>query len=1140
MGKPREKAELLAELLDRAGYETTVYQYNRGLGAERFTQLFFSQPDTEYNPAITEEQAQHWSDVIPPGDVTIRTVDDDGAEGAELASEIRRNLPTETPSAYSFRVNNGGSAVPLVGFHDPETSDQSVESETVPHPDDRFADLFHLNEQFGSVTNPDAIEAISPADETTVTVSLQAATMDAPNDRETLVSKQYDASTLVGRQLNVELLPALSPFDYPNIRFTDINRFVPSLTVQDPHGSQSDLASHTVTDNPVEMTGERLVFDYDGSIRKGDQILFEDDAVDLVVTGPDGSEHVVEPVRAKQSVRNYFYDGQAARRWSSHTPDDLEREDAVVSFFYQNVDTGRLSLVTLCGKKNSETDGGAAAIRIEGLGDTETEWLVQDGDPVKDRDDRDYFTTTNGEIADPEAAGWKWGNGNDGGALGPIDTPFSADITLPTTVPYGNEQLDRSGVDRWLLFDGADTDQPIELTPVASGDEPTATFESRGTVDGDATTVSQPEPSPAVSEVADIELEADVGGYPAVELRLDPVDENGETVTDVRGADFSVTEDGTPVGAQVKRSSDAPTVSVYYDTSLSVILAGFYPGDDNRQRFRERLREDIKAVNEGASVEFTAVGSDSWASMAEAARDDGNVIMYISDTDGYGNSGTEAQRTAIEQGPPAIMLTTDGNRYDVADEMASLSGGRAIGGSSSEQVREILPEYLNNLDLKSYGLGYRTPVPGEAGSQRTVRVEMRGGDASSEVTYTIPGETVDPRTETGLCGLYLSMNVSSPDSEVGIQNSFRTLAGYDPQLDSEPTADDITAVKATAFGQTVLSFESAGVPLSVRLADEAAGRLTLEPLLRTSLGSADKDELDNTLKEGVGMINPLPERFQVPLPNRQTEDSLTYTSGIRTVLTQTRIPFGTDRLEHSVDLLNTGIVRTVTREYNTERAFRLKMKRTARLAVLEREQMDTTPATLLSDAQLTDAKTDLGWNDERVQQYVTSKRRRGYMNDMYRIGDRDGTTAAHWAVDQATGEMVGVLPDGSGGGKAVQRIKSQLKQIEQVVKIMGLMQGQMSGAAGGTALGVVIAYQALLARLYALASIAIATMDASNLAEDAQKEIAKFLCNTVKDLFFDWITPSPKKRKPSGLEPLTKILKSLGGKTCGTLGSDEV
>jgi hypothetical protein len=409
-------------------------------------------------------------------------------------------------------------------------------------------------------------------------------------------------------------------------------------------------------------------------------------------------------------VHTYFYNGPVGRKFSSYTQDNLERKDAVVMFFYQNLNTGQLSLVMICGKK-TEGASGKLGVKIQGLGDSDVQWEVRNGDPVSNRDDRDYFTTESGPIADTELASWTWSGGNnDGAGIGPIDPPFEAEVTLPSQFPHREgQQIDRKGVDEWLLFGGDNLEDPIELASVSSGDEPTATFESRGNIEEGTETITQPEPSPAVSDVADIEIETDVGGHPQVELRLDPVDENGETVTEVTGADFSVNEDEKPVGARVKRTSDAPRVVVYYDTSLSVILSGFYPKDDNRKLFRQRLRDDIQEASPGAAIEFNEAGSDSWGAMAEASSKDGNVIMYIADADGYSGSGTPAQRTAIKEGPPAIMMTTDGNRYDVADEMAELSGGRAIAGNSSEQVRDLLAQYLNDLDLKSYGLGYQSP-----------------------------------------------------------------------------------------------------------------------------------------------------------------------------------------------------------------------------------------------------------------------------------------------------------------------------------------------------------------------------------------------------------------------------------------------
>lgn len=123
----------------------------------------------------------------------------------------------------------------------------------------------------------------------------------------------------------------------------------------------------------------------------------------------------------------------------------------------------------------------------------------------------------------------------------------------------------------------------------------------------------------------------------------------------------------------------------------------------------------------------------------------------------------------------------------------------------------------------------------------------------------------------------------------------------------------------------------------------------------------------------------------------------------------------------------------------------------------------------------------------------------------YRVGTSSVDTPTHWTIDEQTGAMLGVLPDGSGGSEQVQRIKEQLRRIKKVSYQMELLLDAAPVGPGGTALGIVVAYQRLLARLYALASIAIATMTASDITEDAKKLIANWVCNMVVGLGFEGV-----------------------------------
>lgn len=113
-----------------------------------------------------------------------------------------------------------------------------------------------------------------------------------------------------------------------------------------------------------------------------------------------------------------------------------------------------------------------------------------------------------------------------------------------------------------------------------------------------------------------------------------------------------------------------------------------------------------------------------------------------------------------------------------------------------------------------------------------------------------------------------------------------------------------------------------------------------------------------------------------------------------------------------------------------------------------------------------------------------------------------GSPTTAWVVDVQTGQLAGILPDGSGGGTTVNWIEEQLEEIQQLALYWNLLL-----AAGGDrflgadSLGVVASYYGdVLARFYAIASIGVLTMDAHDLGERVQAVINEFVCQLAVDL----------------------------------------
>ena len=904
MATPREKAELLADLLERAGYAARVLAYDRSLSTERTRNLYFGWPDHAFDPGFDQSQLGEWReklDLPAESDGSVPVLDENGDQSRALAESIRAGLPAgEIPTSRGFDWGQGANGVPVVEFWPAEGSADTPEgtATTQPTPTDsvdvQYADLFHADESFGSLTKPNRTSDIDDPDVPSVTVTLEAATVDAPNNPTELVSGTWTADELAGRQLQVETLPGISPFDKPDVRYMDVEKFIPSLSVQDPHADKSTVEGLSVVGDAFTLTGDRYSVEADGTIKKNGTV-------------------------------------------------------------------------------------------------------VLDGEYAPDGDSR------------------------------------------------------------------------------------------------------PPSPPEAAKRIDSLEMDSDVGGYPTVRLRMDPTDSDGNTIEGLPGSAFQVTEDGDPVTPEIESNDASPRILVRYDGSVSMQLAGFY--DEERAEFRRQMEADLESVNPQVSVDFERVDSDAWRNMAQAATDDGDVIIYMSDGDGYKTNSSPEEVTAISEGPPAILLSITGTHYDNAERMADLSGGTHIASNDPEQMREALRNYVAGLepDLAEYKLKYRSPNRNEGGSRRTVRVEVPNSDASAEATYSVPGASMDPYEQRGITSLSLTVETNFDWRKPGSTKTTRLLGGWDPEVDGDrdPTESDRNEVFSTLFGSTVLSFESAGVCPSIFLDDVLTGKLSLETLQDAVENGAEKDR-EAALEQGVGVVSQYPMQFQTPLPNRASDDTITFSSGVQTVLFQERPEFGTDEVTRSVDLLTTSAFRTLTPDDDRAGEFTATMDRTARYAIFERELYETSTASLLGDRPLeptSDARD--AWSEETKTAFDGATDRRWGTGDDYRVGSGGADTATHWTIDKDTGAMLGVLPDGSGGAGGVERIKAQLKRIKQVSYGYGLLLDSAPAGAGMAAMGHVVAYQRLLAQLYALASISIATMSAGDIRAEAAKAITTFACNLL-------------------------------------------
>src|SRR5690606_12477089 len=116
----------------------------------------------------------------------------------------------------------------------------------------------------------------------------------------------------------------------------------------------------------------------------------------------------------------------------------------------------------------------------------------------------------------------------------------------------------------------------------------------------------------------------------------------------------------------------------------------------------------------------------------------------------------------------------------------------------------------------------------------------------------------------------------------------------------------------------------------------------------------------------------------------------------------------------------------------------------------------------------------------------------------YRLMDTNHNSLAFWEIDKKTGELYGILPDGTGGGS--NDYISQLLSIQNVIAIYK----EFASNAGYVTLstGIVFNYLMTLVKLYGIVSVKIAAMDATGMDDEIKNAMAELACNIGKEIIF--------------------------------------
>ncbi|MEM1088001.1 MAG: hypothetical protein AAGH90_09735, partial [Pseudomonadota bacterium] len=534
------------------------------------------------------------------------------------------------------------------------------------------------------------------------------------------------------------------------------------------------------------------------------------------------------------------------------------------------------------------------------------------------------------------------------------------------------------------------------------------------------------------------------------------------------------------------------------------------------QALSEQVLAFAKAQNPTAKLIQQDTNSKLWEQLAKYGEQySATLIVYATDGAVGGKTPETDKKLAaqISALPPIIALScatpietlrgSDGLAKNVFDDMAQATQGTVFDALTPdvEPLKTSIQSFLETLKPPpAYKIKYRALVPGTG--ERTVKVMIGSGEASA--LYTIDPAKIAIGQKLASIKITVKMNGRSVT---------RTLAGHNGLGD--PSETDFDAAHGAMFGHHMIAFEGAAPSVSVILDEMISARLSRQPIEEAVARDANAKELIETFEEGFIRLNSklasLMSR-QIPMSG---DDYSFSEQGLRTVLFSHYPIMNSEEIVERMDILPLSKPGVLAENQDRRRA--LAFERSITMAHTEANLFGTSTVSLLSDQALikigknSHRNFDLPNNEKAEWAHLVNEEvYPAYKHPGVRLLTApNGQKRGLWAVDVSSGEIIGVLGDGSGGGSgpnddeasaAAQRIKQQLIGLDKVIASLNLLAGQLSFAnpVGGFSLGVVAIYGQHLARLYAAVSMTLILTTSEEIEKAIKLMISGIACDIAK------------------------------------------
>lgn len=583
-----------------------------------------------------------------------------------------------------------------------------------------------------------------------------------------------------------------------------------------------------------------------------------------------------------------------------------------------------------------------------------------------------------------------------------------------------------------------------------------------GSVEVNGETLMQGSTDPALlARVSQLAMQVNAATYPRIDVTLAALDQAGRGVPGIAAGAIKLQEDGVSVSFSIRRNqAPAPRLVLLYDVSDS--LPPEFVGD-NAVALGDRIVEALYAKHPGARVRVGTINfgaswmsgswatdsaaarqqvralkaasgnSDIWNALADVAEEQPTVVVMLSDGQAT-DQATPAFEQAVATGAPVFSIGIGDVDKAALDAISALSGGSSIAVTQLDQAIDAALAEIAARSIEGYRLSYRAPAT--AATRRKVTLAIQ--DQQDAASYEVPKQPVLP---AALSGLYLTI-------AVGGREHTATLAGFGagwssahPRITPAMLAD----VRSLLFGRISIQVEASAPSASTVLDEWIGQKLAFRPIFAAA-AKENATALFEELEQGFSVAPGLLPVAQPPLRDAWTSDSLTFETGPRmAVMVEKLSPGGP--VEHMLHLFPLAQWATVAEDPRL--AWRKTLQRTAGLAIMESEALaGTSTRESLAGRQLSlfepsdvDAQAGLSFEQQLAWHALAEDFGRDYLL----LAPHD--PGAFWAIHKPTGTVVGMLPNGTGGGAA--EVCENFDQTNNMLQAAGLLGNFFGVAVGG-------------------------------------------------------------------------------------------